>query len=83
MSLALVVGLIVALRRFGAIVPWASLARGGVLAALLGLAASRIPAAGWQVIPKGMALVVAAVFLLMLSGELKHPGRRRDLPGAA
>lgn len=83
MSLALVVGLIVALRRFGAIIPWASLARGALLAALLALAASRFPAAGWQVILKVLALVVFAVLLLMLTGELKHPGRRRDLPGAA
>jgi O-antigen/teichoic acid export membrane protein len=82
MSLALAVGLVVATRRFGAIVPWASLARGAALAALLAFAAARFPATGWQVIAKGVGLAAAALLLLLASGELKRPGGRA-LPGPA
>lgn len=83
MSVALAAGMLVALRRFGDIVPWASLARGATVAVVLAFAASRFPASGWHVLLKGAALVVAGVLLLFAAGELKRPGPRRDLPGAA
>ena len=83
MSVALAAGLVVALRRFGDIIPWASVARGVALAALLALLASRFPAAGWPVLAKGLALAAIAVLLLFAGGELKRAGPRRDLPGAA
>jgi O-antigen/teichoic acid export membrane protein len=83
MSLALAAGLVVALRRFGDIIPWASLARGLALAAVLAFFAARFPAAGWHVVPKGLALAAAGALLLLASGELKRPARRGDLPGAA
>jgi O-antigen/teichoic acid export membrane protein len=83
MSLALATGLAVALRRFGDIVPWASLARGVVLSAVLAFGAARFPAAGWLVVAKGLALAVAGALLLLAAGELERPARRGDLPGAA
>ena len=83
MSAALAAGLVVAAARFGAIVPWASVARGALLAAVLAFAARSFPAAGVQVIAKGMLLVGLGLALLFVSGELKRPGRRRDLAGAA
>ena len=77
MVLALLAGLAVALRRFGAVVPWASVARGVVLSALLAFAASRFPVSGWRVMPKAILLAAAAALLLLAAGELKLPGRRR------
>ena len=83
MTLALAVGLPLAIRRFGDIIPWASVARGAALAVLLALVASRFPASGWLVPAKGLALAVAAVLLLIASGELKLPGRMRGIPETA
>ena len=83
MSAALVAGLVVAIARFGAIVPWASLARGAALAVVLAFIARSFPAAGALVIAKGALLAAVAVALLFVSGELKRPGRRHDLAGAA
>ena len=80
MSLALVAGLALAVRRFGAIVPWGSVARGAALAGVLALTAARWPAAGWSVLPKVVLLVAAALLLLLFAGELPRPGRRRELP---
>src|SRR5207245_1330180 len=81
--MALAVGLPLAIRRFGDIIPWASVARGAALAVLLALVASRFPASGWLVPAKGLALAVAAVLLLIASGELKLPGRMRGIPETA
>lgn len=81
MSLALAAGLATARVRFGAIVPWASLARGAAIAAVIALVASRLPASGWMVPAKAAGLAVAAVLALWLSGELGRPRVPRVLPG--
>jgi O-antigen/teichoic acid export membrane protein len=83
MASALVAGLVVAIARFGAIVPWASVARGAALAAVLAFAARGFPADGASVIAKCALLAAGAMVLLFVTGELPRPGRRRDAAGAA
>jgi len=78
MSLSLGAGVLLAIRRFGAVIPWPSLARGAGLALVLGFAASRFPAHGWHVIAKSAALFAVALLLLFFMGELKLPGRRAE-----
>ena len=78
MSIALAAGVLLAVRRFGAIIPWRSVARGAVLALVLGFAASWFPAHGWRVIAKAAGLLAVALVLLYAMGELKLPGRRAE-----
>jgi O-antigen/teichoic acid export membrane protein len=70
MGLAFALGTALAVRRFGAIVPWPSVARGAALALVLALAARAWPAAGLAVALKVAALAAGGAFLLFVSGEL-------------
>jgi hypothetical protein len=83
MSLALALAVPLAWRRFGAIVPWMSVARGLVLAALLVFVGSRFHASGVRVILKGLSLAAGAVVLLFAAGEIRLPGRPGRVPEAA
>jgi len=76
MGLACAVGIALAVRRFGAIVPWASVARGAALALVLALVARAWPAAGFAVALKLAVLAAGSAILLFAGGELKRPRPR-------
>ena len=81
MGAALLLGLALASRRFGPVIPWGSLARGAVLAALVYGAGRLWPAAGIGVAIKTAALGAATLAALVALGEIRLP--RRASPGAA
>jgi len=75
MGAAFALGLVLATRRFGSIVPWWSVLRGLALALGLGMLAKLWPAAGPMVALKGGCLALVAVAVLLASGELRVPPR--------
>ncbi len=70
MGTGLVAGLAMATHRFGGGGPWASVARGLLLGAVLVLLARAWPAAGLMVAVKGLALGLAGVAALAAAGEI-------------
>jgi O-antigen/teichoic acid export membrane protein len=75
MTLGLGVGLLIATRRFGAILPWPSIARGLALAGLLAGIAWVWPATGVLLIVKLVVLGLAGLATLAATGELPWPKR--------
>lgn len=81
MAVALLLGVTLATRRFGSVLPWASLARGAALAVPVYLVARFWPASGALVAVKAGALGLALVGALLATGEIRLP-RRPAPPGA-
>jgi O-antigen/teichoic acid export membrane protein len=82
MGLGLGLGLAVATRRFGAFIPFASLARGAVIALGLGALAYFWPARGVMLLVKLATIGVALLGALALSGEIRLPRRAPAARGA-
>ncbi len=70
MGAALIAGLVLAGRKFGNVIPWASAARGLLLGAGLFLLARRWPATGLMVALKCAVLALAAAAALAAAGEI-------------
>jgi hypothetical protein len=70
MGVGLAAGLALAGRRFGPVLPWASIGRGVLIGAALFLLARWWHATGLVVVVKGGVLVLAAAAALAASGEI-------------
>jgi O-antigen/teichoic acid export membrane protein len=79
MGLGLAAGIMVTTRRFGAFIPFGSLARGVAIAAVLGAIAAFWPATGMMLLTKLGVLGATLLGALALSGEIRL---RRAAPAA-
>lgn len=75
-AVSVIAGLALGSRRFGALIPWRSLAHGAVLAAAFYAVARLWPTPAWGAPVKILACAAAGLAFLHLRGELRIPGAR-------